>query len=86
MTTVEGNRATIRACGYIPVAEHVLPQASWFAKYYDPLEVRIAGLRERHAGDPETLHWLDGELREIDVARRHGDAVGYVFYVMRRSD
>ncbi|MDB5040737.1 MAG: transferase [Candidatus Eremiobacteraeota bacterium] len=40
----------------------------------------------RESGGTETLHWLDGELREIDVARRHGDAVGYVFYVMRRSD
>jgi SAM-dependent methyltransferase len=86
MTTVEANRATIRACGFSPIAEHVLPQASWFTEYYDPLEARIAGLRARHAGDSASQHWLDGELREIDVARRHGDAVGYVFYVMRRSD
>jgi ubiquinone/menaquinone biosynthesis C-methylase UbiE len=86
MTTIDANRATIRACGFTAVAEYVLPKRSWFTEYYDPLEARIAGLNERHAAEPETLHWLAGERREIEIARRHGDAVGYVFYVMRRSD
>jgi SAM-dependent methyltransferase len=86
MTTIEANRATICVCGYSTVAEHLLPQRSWFTEYYDPLEARIVDLRDRHAAEPETLRWLEGERREIEIARRYGEAFGYVFYVMRRSD
>lgn len=77
------NRATIAACGYEPITDFVVPAASWFTNYYEPLEVRIDALAATYADEPQTLRWLAEERREIAVARSHGDAFGYVFYAMR---
>ncbi|HEY4440647.1 MAG TPA: methyltransferase domain-containing protein [Candidatus Elarobacter sp.] len=85
MTTVEANRRALAESGYTPLAELVFPVTAWFANYYDPLERRIAMLRERHAREPDAQAWLDEQQAEIDLARRCGDAYAYVFYLGRRD-
>jgi SAM-dependent methyltransferase len=84
MRSVTGNRATIERCGYAHVADFVLPKQAWLTDYYGPLSRRIDLLERRHADDPAALRFLAGERGEIDVFTAHGDAYGYVFYLMRR--
>lgn len=84
MKSREDNRAIITRCGYEPVAEILLPNSSWFSEYYNPLERRISELEVKYASQPEALRFLESERLEITIARRHPNAVGYVFYIMRR--
>lgn len=84
VTTREANRAAIDAAGYERLGDFVLPQASWFAEYYDPLERRLDALEERYANDSDALRMLAEERREITLARAYPGAYGYVFYAMRK--
>ena len=84
VTTREANRAAIDAAGYERLGDFVLPRASWFAEYYDPLERRLDVLEQRYASDSDALRMLAEERREITLARAYPDAYGYVFYAMRK--
>lgn len=84
MQSVAANRAAVERCGYDRVDTLVVPKRGWL-NYYEPLAQRIEALEHEHANDPAALRFLAGERREIDLFHAHGDAYGYVFYVMRRS-
>lgn len=85
MSDRDGNAERIERAGYRLIADFVLPASDWWTDYYTPIEARLATLRERHAGDDAALAVLDAEQAEIDLYRRHGDAFGYVFFVMQRD-
>jgi len=82
ISTIERNRATIRASGFEPLGEFVLPAADW-RNYYEPLEKQIEPFRCEHAGSGEAESFLDDLRREIDLWQRFGDSYGYVFYLAR---
>jgi serine/threonine-protein kinase HipA len=84
MTTVEGNVRTAVACGYEVLGHFTLPQAAWWDEYYTPLSRRVSELRPQADNDPALADVLDEAEREIDMCRRYGDAVAYVFYLMRK--
>jgi serine/threonine-protein kinase HipA len=86
MTTRAGNRRAIEAAGYAPLEDFALPASDWWDGYYGHLLPRIAALRAQCAGDADALALLAGAEEEIGLYRAHGDAYGYVFYLMRRSD
>jgi len=84
MSSVAQNRATIDHCGYLRIADFVLPRSAWFESYFDPLEARISQLAAQYADDADTLRFLQGEREEIELVRRYGDTFGYVFYIAQR--
>jgi len=85
MTDVNTNLRTIESAGYSPIDHFVLPEAAWWDHYYAPLERRIAALRSEYKDDREALAFLDGELAEISLYRKHAASYGYVFYIARNT-
>ncbi|MDQ6944555.1 MAG: class I SAM-dependent methyltransferase [Candidatus Eremiobacteraeota bacterium] len=84
MLSVADNRATIERCGYERVANFVLPKSAWLFNYYEPLLRRMDAFEREHAGDRVAVNLIAHQRREIDLFHTHGDAYGYVFYLMRR--
>lgn len=85
MTTVEGNIRTAAECGYEVLDHFTLPQSAWWDEYYTPLSERAARLRPEAGANPALAYVLDDLEREIAMCDRYGDAVGYVFYLMRKT-
>ena len=85
MTDVSSNLRTIESAGYAPIDHFVLAEAAWWDHYYGPLERRIAELRREYEDDPEATAFLDGELAEISLYRKHAASYGYVFYTARNT-
>ena len=83
MTDVSTNLRTIASAGYSPIDHFVLAEAAWWDHYYAPLEGRIAALRSECKDDREAMAFLDGELAEISLYRKHAASYGYVFYTAR---
>jgi SAM-dependent methyltransferase len=84
MTTIAGTRRIIEACGYRDVGHFVLPDASWWDDYYDPLERKLKSLRDTYRDQPVALRQLDEAQYEIDMHRKHSDLYGYFFFVMQK--
>jgi SAM-dependent methyltransferase len=84
MTTRENVLTTIAACGYREVGHFVLPDASWWTGYYDPLEQKLAALRNKYHDDPGALRQLDEAQYEIDMHRKHAALYVYFFFVMQK--
>lgn len=80
MTDAAGNRRAIADAGFVVDDAFVLPRSAWEA-YYGPLAVRLAALRPEA---DDALHAAIADVqREIDVWTAHGDAYGYVFWLVR---
>lgn len=81
MTDEAGNRRAIADAGWIVDDAFALPGSAWDA-YYAPLSARLAALRMAEADG--ALHAAVADVqREIDVWTAHGDAYGYVFWLVR---
>lgn len=84
MTSDEGNLAIIRRSGFEVIEHFTLPDSSWLAEFYVPLETRLRALREKCAGEPDKIGLIEFIQREIDIFREYSGYYGYVFYVMRK--
>lgn len=84
MQTIDTNLKIAADAGYADIKTFILPTADWWAYYYGPAEARVAEVRARHAGEPETVALLDDIRREYDLFRAYSDSYGYVFYVMQK--
>lgn len=79
-------------CGYVDkynyrMIEHfALPDDFWSRHYYEPLEGRIASLREKYSDNPEALAILDREQREADLYSKSASWMGSAYVVMQRDD
>ncbi len=83
MGTVAENRSRAESAGLEVLETFPLPASAWWDEYYNPLLARAAALRP--SASPELTALLDETEREADLFRRHGDAYGYVFYLLRSS-
>jgi SAM-dependent methyltransferase len=83
MLSIEGNLKIIKRLGYRLLDYFVLPDLCWRENYYQPLEKRIATLREKHQNDPEWVAQLDTNSYEIEIFEKYSAWYGYVFYVMQ---
>ena len=79
----EENLALLQQAGYLEVGHFVLPESAWWQDYYNPLEKRIATLKEQYRDNDEALAFLDNSQREIDLYRKYSEWYGYVFYIMQ---
>jgi serine/threonine-protein kinase HipA len=81
MAGIAQNIERARAAGFEVQGHFALPPEAWWDEYYTPLEARMNLLAADP--DPELAAVIAETRREIDLFRRHGDAYGYVFYLMR---
>ena len=73
------------AASGLSVLEHfALPASAWW-EYYDPLQARLAELRQRHTGDAFALEVLEEARVEADMYRRFGWSYGYELFICRRA-
>jgi len=75
----------IRHCGYSLIGHFTLPGSSWWNDYYEPLEKRIARLRDDYGNDTLALEILEISQTEIDIFKQHGTYYGYEFFVCRKE-
>ena len=71
-------RAGFEVCDWF-----ALPPSAWWDDYYTPLLQRIADLAPE--ADPAQAAIIAETEHEIDFYRRHYEAYGYVFYLMRAA-
>ena len=81
MAGTRENIERARAAGFEPIDHFTLPPEAWWDAYYVPLEQRMAQLAPD--AEPELAGAIAETRREIELYRRHGDAYGYVFYLLR---
>jgi ubiquinone/menaquinone biosynthesis C-methylase UbiE len=74
----------VAACGYTSLDHFVLPEDAWWIEYYEPLQDRLAMLRQKYSGNEEMQALLAEEQREIDLYRKYSKSYGYVFYLMQK--
>ncbi len=71
---------------YRLITHFVLPGDFWNRDYYEPLEKRIALLREKYSDNRGALAILAREQREVDLYRKYTRWTGSVFFVLQRKD
>jgi ubiquinone/menaquinone biosynthesis C-methylase UbiE len=74
----------IAGCGYEPLGHFALPEDAWWVEYYEPLQDRLATLRQKYADNETMQKLLAEEQREIDLYRKYNKSYGYVFYLMQK--
>jgi ubiquinone/menaquinone biosynthesis C-methylase UbiE len=84
MTAIENIPKMSRECGYREIGHFVLPDASWWDDYYEPLERKLKALRAKYHADADALRQLDDAQREIDMHGKHSSLYGYFFFVMQK--
>jgi ubiquinone/menaquinone biosynthesis C-methylase UbiE len=78
-----GVAAKVAAAGYRTVDSFVLPASAWRDEYYDPMQDRIDGLRQRLPDDQVALDIAAEAEAEIDYHRRFSDCYSYEFFVVQ---
>jgi SAM-dependent methyltransferase len=76
--------ATLEHGGFDVVGHFTLPDEAWWDDFYAPMEMRLAALRVKYAGDSEAELVLNRLAQEPEMHRRHGDFYAYEFFVARR--
>jgi len=84
MGSLEDDLAVIRESGFGLVGHFTLPDEAWWDDFYTPMEIRIAALREKYAGDTEASGILDQLAREPEMHRQYSDFYAYEFFMERR--
>jgi SAM-dependent methyltransferase len=83
ISSVDACLGVIEEAGLDLLGHFTLPPSAWWA-YYEPVETRLAELRDRHAGDPVAIGVIAEHEVEIDMCRRYGRSYGYEFFVCQR--
>jgi ubiquinone/menaquinone biosynthesis C-methylase UbiE len=86
MHTIEQNVAAAKDSGFDVIDSFTLPESSWWADYYSPMEARLSALRARYSNDAEALATIESSQSQIDLYRRFTPYYGYVFYVLQRRE
>lgn len=83
IASVDATLEVVAASGLAVLEHFTLPAGAWW-QYYEPLQARLAELRQRHAGDAVALEVLDDARVEVEMYRRFGWAYGYELFICRR--
>jgi SAM-dependent methyltransferase len=81
MATIAQNCRRADAHGFEVLDTFAIPECAWWDDYYTPLHNRVRKLRPNATAELSRL--LDETEREIDLFRRHANAYGYVFFLLR---
>ena len=77
--------AMIERSAFTLLGHFTLPDEAWWDDFYTPMELRIAAMRSKYAGDEEALDVLDQIAEEPAMHRRYSDYYAYEFFVARRG-
>jgi SAM-dependent methyltransferase len=81
MATIAQNCRRADAQGFEVLDTFTNPESAWWNDYYTPLHNRVRQLWPPATAELSQL--LDETEREIDLFRRHANAYGYVFFLLR---
>ncbi len=84
--TIENKLSVIDQLGYEQTAHFVLPETTWTAEYYDPMEKWVATKSTEWAGNAGALAVLEEARNEIAIFRKYSRYYSYGFFVMRRPN
>ena len=70
--------------GYQLMKHFLLPADAHWVDYYEPLESRIKGLREKHKDNSEALKMLKQVQDEIDMVKENPSKFRSAFYIMKK--
>ena len=73
--------AQLENAGYSPRGYFTLPEPDWEEEFYEPLEVQLAELADRHQESATVSEIVESQRREIALQRRYRDYVSYGMYV-----
>jgi trans-aconitate methyltransferase len=82
ITDEQGVRRAAGAAGFETLEVFTLPASSWWDEYYEPMQDRVASLRENHPDDPVALEVAAGAVKEISMHERFSDEYSYGFFVV----
>ena len=83
ITDDAGVRAAVRSAGFETIESFELPASAWWNGYYEPMQARIAELKNRYPSDPAASAVVAAAEREIDMHRRYADFYSYGFFIVR---
>lgn len=78
-----GVQARVASASYRTVASFLLPSSAWWDEYYEPMQSRIAALRNRLPDDPAAQEVAAGAEAEIAYFRRFSDCYSYEFFIVQ---
>jgi len=84
--TASAKIALLEKHGYTPVGYFPLPEESWLATYYRPLEQRFARFLERHDHSEAACAVVAAEQAEIALYERYKAYFSYGFYIARKEE
>lgn len=85
ITHIDENLKIATDLGYDNINHFVLPEASWWDNYYEPIERRLKVLREQYRGKTEALARIEETQSEIDLRKNYSEYYGYVFYILQNK-
>ena len=74
----------ITKSGYELLGHFNVSTDEWWRAYYEPLEKRIAELREQYSDNANVLAMLNNEYREVALFKRNPERCASVFFVMQK--
>ena len=83
MLLVDENIKIIKDCGYKLVDHFTLPESDWW-NYYNPINIKLELLKEKHKNNREALEVINLEYKEIELYRNYCDYYGYEFYILQK--
>lgn len=78
-----GVEARIGAAAYRTVESFVLPPSAWWVDYFEPMQERIAALRQRLPDDPKAQEIVAAAETEISCFHRFSACYSYEFFVVQ---
>jgi trans-aconitate methyltransferase len=83
ITDERGIRNAIGAAAFDTIGYFPLPAETWWAEYYEPMQLRIAELKRGRPDDPAAAEVVAAAEHEIDMHRRFSEFYSYAFFVVQ---
>jgi ubiquinone/menaquinone biosynthesis C-methylase UbiE len=82
--TIPNKINVMRACGYLPVAQFILPPYCWLDNYYLPIKERFAAFLSRHQNSDMARRLVESHREEIRIYEEFQEFYSYGFYIARK--
>jgi ubiquinone/menaquinone biosynthesis C-methylase UbiE len=82
--TMASKAEKLKASGYNPVAQLILPQECWMDNYYLTLRQTMEEFLIRHDNSPAAKELLEMEAQEIKIYETYKEYYSYGFFIARK--
>lgn len=86
MRYFEDHFEAIKEAGYEFTGYFRLPDESWWADYYGPMEEKISRERKDQPNDSDRREFFESLEAELNMHRKYREYYGYMFFIMRNKD